>query len=146
MTARHAAPGATDREGGLPTGPLDVVIARTGDELLATLSRVLGQVPGTANAGPQALATRLGIDKVLASRLLKALRAGDPLAVVNRAPGPEPLRRVLDAAESLGVAEATLSPAREAVDRFERLIRDEIGDRSSLDAILAAWVPDARRE
>jgi hypothetical protein len=146
MTARHAAPGATDREGGLPTGPLDVVIARTGDELLATLSRVLGQVPGAANAGPQALATRLGIDKVLASRLLKALRAGDPLAVVNRAPGPEPLRRVLDAAESLGVAEATLSPAREAVDRFERLIRDEIGDRSSLDAILAAWVPDARRE
>ncbi len=127
--------------------PLEVVIARTGDGLHTSLSGVLDSLPGPASApGPQALATRLGIDKVLASRLLKALRATDPLSVVNRAPGPEPLRRVLDAAESLGVDGERIQAARDAVDRFEHLIREEIGDRSSLDSILAAWVPEARRE
>lgn len=124
---------------------LEVVISRTGDDLLESLGGVLGSIPG-GPVGPQALATRLGIDKVLASRLLKALRASDPLSVVNRAPGPEPLRRVLDAAEGLGVEKSRIARARAAVDEFERLIRDEVGDRSSLDAILAAWVPEARRE
>ncbi len=127
--------------------PLEVVIATTGDGLHASLSGVLESLPGSATApGPQALATRLGIDKVLASRLLKALRATDPLSVVNRSPGPEPLRRVLDAAEALGVDPSRILAARDAVDRFEHLIREEIGDRSSLDSILAAWVPEARRE
>ena len=45
-----------------------------------------------------ALARRLGVDKVLTSRVLKALRNKDAIAVIKLAPGPAPLRRLLRAA------------------------------------------------
>lgn len=124
---------------------LEVRIARTGDELLACLSRVLEQVPGS-EAGPQRLAGELGVDKVLASRILKAVRSPDAMSAMHRAPGPEPLRRVLRASAKLGVPAADLAAAHAAVDQFEALIRAEFGDRSALEAILSAWVPEARRE
>ncbi len=126
-------------------GTLEVRINAAGEELLKGLTTVLGQIPAT-DAGPQQLAKELGIDKVLASRILKALRAPDPMSVVHRVPGPEPMRRLLKATSKLGVNPEDLIDANSAVDRFESLIRSEIGDRSALDAILSAWVPEARRE
>ena len=126
-------------------GTLEVRINAAGEDLLKGLATVLGQIPAT-DAGPQQLAKELGIDKVLASRILKALRAPDPMSVVHRVPGPEPMRRLLKATSKLGVNPEDLSNANSAVDRFESLIRSEIGDRSALDAILSAWVPEARRE
>jgi hypothetical protein len=73
-------------------------------------------------------------------------RSTDPLAAVHRAPGPQPLRRVLKASARRGVDQSLIGRATEAVDRFEELIRDGTGDRSSLDAVLSAWVPEARRD
>ncbi len=136
-------PAPSGRGGG--AGPLEVRIHRTGEELLAALRGVLDAIPGSPR-GPQALATRLGIDKVLASRILAAVRSADPLFVVHRAPGPEPLRRTVSAIAREGVDAALVLRAERAVDDFERLIRDEIGDRQSLEAIVSAWVPEARRE
>lgn len=124
---------------------LEVRIVRAGEGLLTGLAAVLEGMPDPPR-GPQALAKRLGIDKVLASRVLAAVRSADPLFVVHRSPGPEPLRRTIDAAGKQGVDRGLVAAAREAVDAFERLIRDEVGDRSSLDAIVAAWLPEARRE
>ncbi len=124
---------------------LDVRIGTTGGDLLTSLGAALDGLREKP-AGPQALASRLGIDKVLASRLLKAVRAGDPISAVHRMPGPEPLRRVLAGLEAQGVPGAVVATARKAVDRFESLIRHEIGDRAALDAIVSAWVPEARRE
>jgi len=126
-------------------GTLEIRINAAGEDLLKGLASVLGQIPAT-DAGPQQLAKELGIDKVLASRILKALRAPDPMSVVHRVPGPEPMRRLLKATSKLGVNPQDLINANSAVDRFESLIRSEIGDRSALDAILSAWVPEARRE
>lgn len=126
-------------------GTLEVRINAAGEDLLKGLTTVLGQIPAT-DAGPQQLAKELGIDKVLASRILKALRAPDPMSVVHRVPGPEPMRRLLKATSKLGVNPEDLVNANSAVDRFESLIRSEIGDRSALEAILSAWVPEARRE
>ncbi len=123
---------------------LEVHIAQTGDRLLAGLSSVVDSL--RAPTGPQALATELGIDKVLASRVLKAIQSPDPMSVVHRAPGPEPLRRVLKASAKRGVPPELIANAEAAVDRFEALIRDRIGDRSALEAIVSAWAPDARRE
>ncbi len=97
-------------------------------------------------AGPQALATVLGVDKVLASRVLKATRTADPMAAAHAMPGPEPLRRLVRAAEKHGAAEAAVSAASAAIDRFEALIQIKLGDRGTLDTILSAWVPEARRE
>ncbi|MCC5822875.1 MAG: hypothetical protein LAT64_04880 [Phycisphaerales bacterium] len=128
-----------------PLESIEVRITQAGDALLQGLTRVLERVPGS-DAGPQKLAGQLGVDKVLASRLLKALRSSDPMSVVHRTPGPEPLRRVLAASAKLGVPPDLLADAHAAVDRFEELIRTDIGDRSALEAILSAWVPEARRE
>lgn len=136
------------RVAGPPARPLESIevrITQAGDALLKGLTGVLDRVPGS-DAGPQKLAGQLGVDKVLASRLLKALRSSDPMAMVHRTPGPEPLRRVLAASKRLGVPPELLADAHAAVDRFEELIRTDIGDRSALEAILSAWVPEARRE
>lgn len=140
-----AHPGASTVEPEGSHAALDVRIARVGDELLASLSAALSGA-GARREGPQALAARLGVDKVLASRVLKAMRSADPMSAVHRAPGPEPLRRVVRALAEKGVDAAIIRRAENAIDAFERLIRDEIGDRSSLDAILSAWAPEARRE
>jgi len=99
-----------------------------------------------AETGPQALARRLGVDKVLTSRLLKAIRAEDPYSVIHRIPGPEPLRRVIRGGAKAGVDPKMLDAARVAVDELEALIRDDLGDRAALDTIVSAWVPEARRE
>ncbi|MDX9912767.1 MAG: hypothetical protein RBS39_13145 [Phycisphaerales bacterium] len=128
-----------------PMESIELRIMETGDALLRGLTRVIEHVPGS-DAGPQRLADSLGVDKVLASRLLKALRAPDAMSAMHRVPGPEPLRRVVRAAEKLGAPEAELAAARAAVDAFEGLIRTDGGDRSGLEAILSAWVPEARRE
>lgn len=128
-----------------PTGQhLEARIVGTGRELLEGLRAALDALPDPS-PGPQALATRTGVDKVLASRVLKAVKSGDPLGVMHRAPGPEPLRRLLSGLRNSGVAADRLLPAERAVTSFERLIRDELGDRGALETIVSAWVPEARR-
>lgn len=127
-----------------PDSPdLEVRITAAGQALLNGMGGVIDSLDAS---GPQQLAGDLGIDKVLASRVLKMARSTDPLAAVHRAPGPAPLRRVIKASARRGVEPDLISIATEAVDRFEELIRGETGDRSSLDAVLSAWVPEARRE
>lgn len=132
-------------EPGIGADGLEARIAVVGRDLASSLGRVLSQVPGTPS-GPQALASSLGVDKVLTSRLLKATRSGDPMAVAHHVPGPEPLRRVLRAAAKKGVDAALIEAAGEAVERFEHLIRCDAGDRSALDAIISSWLPEARRD
>lgn len=141
-----AGPGPTPPDDPQTQGPsLEVRIARAGADLRDTLGAVVEAVPNLP-AGPQALARRVGIDKVLASRLLKAVRSPDPMSTIHRIPGPEPLRRALRAMSRQGVPPALVHSATAAVDRFDDLVRAELGDRSSLDALISAWAPEARRE
>ena len=128
-----------------PAASLEERVAEIGGRLAESLAAVIQAVPG-APAGPQALAGELGLDKVLASRVLKCVRAGDPMATVHAAPGPEPMRRLIRAAGKKGVAADLVTSALDAVAAFDQLIRRDIGDRSALDAIIAAWLPEARRE
>lgn len=114
----------------------------------ADLSRALARLAAavTDAKGPVALSKATGVDKVLASRILGAVSAADPIGAVRRMPGPEPLRRFVKAAASRGADAVEVRTAREAIDRFEALIRARAGDRSGLDAMLSAWVPEARAE
>lgn len=125
--------------------PIELQIQAVGAELLQSLRGVLGALP-RIGTGPQSLARTLGIDKVLASRVLKAVRGHDAMTATSSMPGPEPLRRLVRAAGRRGVPGPVADRALAAIDEFEVLIRDRIGDRSLLDAILTAWVPEARRE
>ena len=120
-------------------------VASTGQDLSDAFNDVLDGIHGGPH-GPQNLARTLGLDKVLTSRLLKAVRNHDPVAVVHHIPGPEPLRRLLRAARKRGADNNAITAGEDAVERFEKLIRQEAGDRSSLGAIISAWLPEAREE
>ncbi|MBI5863028.1 MAG: hypothetical protein HZB38_00675 [Planctomycetes bacterium] len=123
---------------------LETRAARVGQQLASSFSGLLDAIaPG--HGGPVTVARLLGVDKVLASRLLKAARNRDPVAVLQLMPGPDPLRRVLRAATRHAEAEV-LANAQSAVTEFEDLIRREAGDRSALEAMLSAWLPESRRE
>jgi len=127
-----------------PYSGFEARIQSVGAALQETWRRVLEQIP-EADAGPQRLGKTLGVDKVLASRLLNAARAPEPMTVLHRAPGPAPMHRVLKSAAKLGVDAALIEAAEDAVNAFEDLIRHDNGDRSSFEAILSAWVPESRR-
>lgn len=124
---------------------LESQIVAVGGELVVGIRGVIESVQ-RGGPGPQALARTLGVDKVLASRVLKAMRNQDPMTATHCMPGPDPLRRLVKAAAKRGAAPAVVAEASRAIDNFEILIRERIGDRSLLDAILSAWVPEARRE
>jgi hypothetical protein len=124
---------------------LETRVARIGGALAKRLGRVIEAVPGTPR-GPVRLARAIGVDKVLASRVLRAAANRDPVAALRMMPGPEPLRRLSQAAARHGVARKLTVDLETAVSEFEELIRTEAGDRSALDAMLAGWLPEARGE
>lgn len=124
---------------------LEARLVRTGEDLLSSLNRVVNHLSGP-EAGPQRLAKELGLDKVLTSRLLKALRSPDGMTAMHRAPGPDLIRRVLKASARLGVPADQIAAAEAATDAFEEIIDLGTGDRTGLETILSAWVPEARRD
>jgi hypothetical protein len=126
-------------------GSVETRIVEVGAHLARTFNSVLDALPGVPHR-PQWLARSLGVNTVLTSRLLKAAGHPDPIAVAHLIPGPEPLRRLLRAAEKKRVEPALIREARTAVDRFERLIDTVAGDRSALDAIISGWLPAAREQ
>ncbi|MCP3916806.1 MAG: hypothetical protein GY711_14715 [bacterium] len=127
------------------TPPLRARVLAVGSRLSETLGAVATSIDGSPE-GPNRLARTLGVDKVFTSRLLKALKQTEPARVLHHVPGPMPLRRFLAASRKNGAPVADVETAMQAVDDFERLIQDEVGDRSALGAIISAWVPDARKE
>lgn len=124
---------------------LEESVATVGQALSVHLNAVLGALPD-GPFGPAELARVLSLDKVLTSRVLKAVQNRDPMAVLYLIPGPEPLRRLLKAAGRRKVPATLVAGAEGAVAAFETLIRRETGDRSALDAIISAWLPEARAE
>jgi len=124
---------------------MDDLIASVGDDLSSALNQLVDALPD-APYRPQELARALGVNKDLSSRMLNALDQDDPLALVYQLPGPVPLRRLVKAAQGKGVAGTMAKDAHRAIDRFELLIRDHAGDRASLDAIIAARIPESREK
>ena len=125
--------------------PLIDHLEAIGQALLSSFGKVLDALP-EGDQGPQRLAGLVGMDKVFTSRLLKSQRATSPLAALHNVPGPDPLRKFLRAARRRGVDAPTISHAMQAVDAFQSLLREEMGDRSTLDALLSSWLPQARDE
>src|SRR5262245_27572819 len=89
-------------------------IATVGRDLARAFTGVLDALPGSPHR-PQGLAKSLGVNSVLTSRILKAAQQHDPLAVAHMIPGPEPLRRLLRAAEKKKVSPALIRAAALAV-------------------------------
>jgi len=125
--------------------PLRQRLLTLGQELQSALQAVVQRLPPEAQR-TTGLSSLGRVNKVFASRLLKALRQEDPMAVVHHLPGPEPLRRFLD-----GMPQEHLSPrirqqAKSAVESFQQLIETEAGDRAALQTMMSNWLGDARQE
>lgn len=120
-------------------------LAQVGTNLRQSLGDVIEALPG-APLGPASLARTIGVDKVLASRVLRTIRDENPLAVLHYSPGPDPLRRVLRAAGRREVPSALIAAAEAAVEGFGSVIRREAGDRSTLGTMLSDWIPEVREE
>lgn len=135
----------TSEFSGLDASDAEERLCRIGDDLRRTIQDVIDAVPGGPYR-PAGLARRLGIDKVLTSRVVKAVRHAEPLATLSSTPGPEPLRRLVSAASRKSVPEEYITPAERAIDQFQALIENEVGGRSALDAILSVWLPASRQE
>ena len=116
-------------------------IRSVGAELSHSL-RVMVELVNADLSIPQHIARTFGINSACSHRFATALRKNDPLAMMLQIPGPEPLRKILDTARKRGVNDEDLRRASQAVDQFERLIRNVAGDRSGLDLIIGAMVPD----
>lgn len=116
-------------------------LAGVGGRVCGALGAVLEPVGG-ARARPTDVAARFGLNKSVASRLLKALRTQDAAAALGLLPGPEALRSLLAAAE--GSDADVLRRARDAVDEFDRLVRMELGGLDGLAAILSESIPELR--
>lgn len=137
---------SSDRsEAGGSASALHGKVRAAGDALAKGLAEVVAQIPGRPR-GPVSVARAIGVDKVVASRVLTAVGKRDAVAVLRHAPGPEPLRRFVRAAARHGVPAETADAATRAVEQFDQLIRVDLGDRRALDAILSAWLPESRAE
>ncbi len=123
---------------------LEVRVTTLGRRLSERINSVIDSVENRPK-GPMRLAKEMGVDKMLASRLLRAAAHRDPIAVLQLMPGPDPLRLFAVAAGKKGVPATIISDFMASVEEFEEMIREEAGDRSGFDAILATWLPDARR-
>lgn len=139
---------ATDQGQGAaeqPGGHLRHRVEALGTALADRLSGVVGALPGRPS-GPRAVGIAVNQTIVTASRLLKALGQNDPIAVLQLLPGPNPLRNLIKEARKAGTDKSLCASALETVEAFDKLIREEAGDRGSLKAMLSAWLPEARRE
>ncbi|HUU94649.1 MAG TPA: hypothetical protein VM487_02840 [Phycisphaerae bacterium] len=127
-----------------PYAPIEAKIGRVGAHLCRSLRHVLAAVPG-APRRPVELSRALRVNHDLASKTLLATSKPDPLAAAHSMPGPEALRTLLKAARRRKIDKALIAVAEEAVREFESLLRDDVGSRAELDAVLSAWLPEARR-
>jgi hypothetical protein len=114
-----------------------------GRSLREAVRSVLNAVPGEPRR-PLDLARALGLNKDLASRILSAVQKRDDLAVTHFIPGPAPLREFFRAAIAHSVDKTLVRAAEDVVREFDTLIRTEAGDRAALDAVISAWLPEAR--
>lgn len=133
----------TQAPGASPAQDLAARLRTTGTELGAALSALLDALPGAPHR-PSELATELGVNRAIASKVLAATRQADPLELLHRVPGPDPLRKIVSGAQTRDVPPPLLEAARAAIREFDLLIRDEAGTRPALDALISASLPGAR--
>lgn len=105
------------------------------DQLRERLSPIVVDIAGVGMR-PAALARGLAIDRTLAARVVRAIRAEDHVTFLNEIPAPGGLRILLDAARER-VGDEACDAAAESVRSFARLIDEFPGGRSALDAAMS---------
>jgi hypothetical protein len=115
-----------------------------GGSLQRSVNSLILQLQARGVRDQKALQAALQLSQSAVSRLLSSVRQGDPLATMCSIPGPEALRQMLKGASRAGADAACLQSVESAVTEFEQFVEAEIGDRTTLDAVLSDWVRESR--
>ena len=113
-----------------------------GGNLRRVLNKIVTTVAGPAPR-PTVFASALGIDKSVASMVVRATRAEDPLEVLHCSPAPNGLTKVVRAAEEQGVSPELCRQAHASIREFEGLLNEFAGGRMDFEAALSDLIPGA---
>jgi len=122
----------------LPT-PIQDIRTRAfqvGDRLRAALLEVAQEIGGPT-LRPSRFVEVLGVDKSLASRISRSLRAETVTELLHLTPSPMGLGLFLDAATRRRISTESLRRARSAVAEFQEFLGHVSGGRSGLDALMS---------
>lgn len=118
-------------------------ISALGDAFRRVLRPVLEAVGG-APPRPGAITRRTGLDKSLASRLVRALRSRSDLELMHLVPSPTGLRKLTESADG-ALDEMLVRELTAATERFQGLLDRTAGGRAAVDALISAQSVDVRR-
>ena len=85
-----------------------------------------------------------GLHGSVRSRVSRSLESDNGLACLYHLPGPEGLRRVVNAAGSAGADPGALDACRNGISQFEQFLSNEGISRETLRAMLGARLPEVR--
>jgi hypothetical protein len=119
-------------------------INSVGAELRRTLLPVLTAVAGP-HPSPTRLARAIGLDKSLASRLVRATQSRSDLDLMHIVPSPAGLRILADLAGILAPASA-IADLLTVTERFAVLLESTAGGRAAIDALISESSPDVREK
>lgn len=139
--ARRTAP--ANRSAPTAPPPAKLRLQELGVHLRDRLAAVLAHAGGNT-LRPVSLAKAFRLDDSLAARLLRSIRASDPLSVLREAPSPQGLRLFVDAAARTGLSTAARDGAHAAIEAFESLLAELPLGRASLDTAIDGWLPSGR--
>lgn len=120
-------------------------VREVGRVLRAAMRELIEVIPEGPHS-PSRVARQLGMNRVIASKLLNALAREDINETIQQIPGPESLRGMTKAAAELGVPSAATEQANRAIDSFARLIRDDFGTRGALHAAISPQGAQVRQK
>lgn len=106
------------------------------EELRHAMRNLTEAIPDGPPA-PTRISRQLGVNRVLASKLLNAIARENINEMLQQIPGPESLRAMANAAPGLGVGSEIASRAHAAIDAFARMIREDFGTRGALNAAIS---------
>jgi len=113
-----------------------------GAEIRAALLPLLVAVAGDPPS-PTRLAQAIGLDKSLASRLVRATRAPSDLDLMHIVPSPSGLRILAELAGK-AVPSELVAQLRSASERFALLVDSTAGGRAAIDALISESSRDVR--
>jgi len=92
---------------------------------------------------PQEVSRRLDLHRNLTWKVSKIVTGTNPFAAVPLVPGRGGVEILCAALRKAGVDDSAVRRIEAAMDAFEAMIRDHVGDRATLDLVAGGFVPDA---
>ncbi len=128
-------------DSGAPKAEHSVAVDVAAD-LRNSMRALFDGLPGSPSR-PTEISRLIGVSRVMVSRTASSIKKETPIETLTSIPGPESLRSMVTGALELGVPKETSQIALEAIDGFDRLIRQHFGTRSALNAALSTQNAEA---